>query len=218
MGLIAIHELQHRTVFKTRALNEVFEIAYAFISWSDHSWYQQSQARHHRVTCHRQYDGEIVLPAENATLRLRHRNWARILLIGHSLIALIFIISGHWFLVVVFTFGTQYCSWLGFLTGLPQHIGMNSNEPDFRMSTRTYTCSRLIGFYYWNMQHHVEHHMYPAVPFYQLPQLRRAIEHDLPVAPDGLIETWREILSIRDRMKADPNYRFIPDIKGKFQA
>jgi fatty acid desaturase len=95
---------------------------------------------------------------------------------------------------------------------------MHSDEPDFRMSTRTYTCSKLIGFYYWNMQYHLEHHIYPAVPFYRSPKLRRTIEHDLPVAPDGLIETWREILSIRDRMKTEPNYRFIPDIKGKFQA
>ena len=32
MGLIAIHELQHRTVFETRWLNEVFEKVYAFLS------------------------------------------------------------------------------------------------------------------------------------------------------------------------------------------
>ena len=32
MGLIAIHKLQHRTVFKTRWLNDYFERLYAFIS------------------------------------------------------------------------------------------------------------------------------------------------------------------------------------------
>jgi len=57
MGLIAIHELQHRTVFKSRPLNAFFEKVYAFISWSDYIWYQASHAKHHRATCHADYDG-----------------------------------------------------------------------------------------------------------------------------------------------------------------
>ena len=64
MGLIAIHELQHRTVFKTRFLNEIFEVIYAFISWSDYIWYQQSHAQHHQATCHDAHDGEVLLPVK----------------------------------------------------------------------------------------------------------------------------------------------------------
>ena len=37
MGLIAVHELQHHTVFTSRALNGFFEKVYAFISWSDYT-------------------------------------------------------------------------------------------------------------------------------------------------------------------------------------
>ena len=62
MGLIAVHELQHRTVFKSRALNAFFEKVYAFISWSDHIWYQASHTVHHQATCHADYDGEVRLP------------------------------------------------------------------------------------------------------------------------------------------------------------
>ena len=62
MGLIAIHELQHRTVFRTRWINDFFERLYAFISWSDYIWYQESHAIHHRATCHQEYDGEVLLP------------------------------------------------------------------------------------------------------------------------------------------------------------
>ena len=50
MGLIAIHELQHRTVFNSKELNEFFEKIYAFISWSDYIWYQKSHAIHHSST------------------------------------------------------------------------------------------------------------------------------------------------------------------------
>ena len=196
MGLIAVHELQHRTVFKTRWLNFFFEQVYSFISWSDYIWYQESHAVHHRATCHQDFDGEVllpirfslrrwrvwlgllgwnprntwsriklvwnhangrvrgewyehVLPESNERLRQRHRNWARILLIGHGFLALLFIATGHWFLIVVFTIGTFYCGWLGFLCGLPQHYGMNSDIPDFRANTRTFTCSWLPAFYYW---------------------------------------------------------------------
>ncbi|MDG2277445.1 MAG: fatty acid desaturase [Pseudomonadales bacterium] len=257
MGLIAVHELQHRTVFKSRKLNEFFERIYAFISWSDYIWYQQSHTLHHMATCHAAHDGEVimpvrfslrrvrtwlgllawdpsvtlnrwqltwrhargdirgdwynhVLPATANKLRRRHRNWARILLIGHGSLALLFILTGNWFLLVVFTIGTQYCSWLGFLCGITQHYGLNPDLPDFRQNTRTFTCSWLPAFYYWNMQYHLEHHMYPAVPCYNLAKLRSAIKDDLPIATHGLAATWREILSIKEKSMADPSYRFSP--------
>ena len=259
MGLIAIHELQHRTVFRSRRLNAFFETVYAFISWSDHIWYRESHAIHHQATCHRDYDGEVqlplkfslhgwrfwlgllgwnpqatwgrvkaawrhargdvrgdwyrhVLPGANQALRRRHRNWARTLLIGHLALATLFVASGHWFLIVVFTVGCHYCAWLGFLCGVPQHYGLNSDMPDFRMNTRTYTCSWLPAFYYWNMQYHLEHHMFPAVPFYNLPKLRKAIEHDLPPATHGLAATWRELLDLRRKALADPNFRYLPPV------
>ncbi len=262
MGLIAIHELQHRTVFRSKFHNEFFEVVYAFISWSDYIWYQQSHAIHHRSTCHGAYDGEVrlplrfsykrwrfwlgilawnpaetwgrikfvwnhangrvvgdwyqfVLPENDKRLRARHRGWAKSLLIGHSTFALLFILIGKPFLIVVFTFGTFYCRWLGFLCGLPQHYGLQSDVPDFMLNTRSFTCSWFPAFYYWNMQYHLEHHMYPAVPFHNLPKLRAAIEFDLPVATHGLYQTWREILSIRKNSLADANYQFVPEIPPK---
>ena len=265
MGLIAVHELQHRTVFRSRPLNAFFEKVYAFISWSDYIWYQESHAIHHQATCHAAHDGEVllpvrfslrrwrvwlgllawnpnttwqrlklvwrhargevrgdwyghVLPESDRALRRRHRNWARTLLIGHGALALAFLLTGNWFLIVVFTIGTQYCGWLGFLCGVPQHYGLNSDIPDFRMNTRTFTCSWLPAFYYWNMQYHLEHHMYPAVPFYNLGKLRKAIEADLPPAPHGLIATWREMLGLRERFLADPNYRYLPRVPTPIDA
>ena len=261
MGLIAVHELMHRTVFKSKQLNVFFERVYAFISWSDYLWYQGSHPPHHGATCHDAYDGEVplallaqarierkktwfrllvfnptatwqklklvwrhangriqgrwyshVLPETDPVVRRQHRNWARILLMGHTLFAAIFVVTGHWFLIVVFTFGTFYCGWLGFLCGFPQHFGLNPNVPDFRYSTRTFTCSWLPAFYYWNMQYHLEHHMFPAVPFYNLPKLREAIAQDLPAATHGLVATWRELFEIRRRIREDPEYRFGPDV------
>jgi fatty acid desaturase len=266
MGRLAppVHELCHKTPFRSKAWNEFFLKLYSFIGWSDYIWFRPSHVKHHQATVHADHDGEVVLPQKldwrsvkffasqlicdpyanfctfrdwmhaargnnadwksksewmnkivpesNAVLRREHRNWARIVVFGHLALAVLFIATGHWFLIVVFNLGTFYSGWLVTLCGTPQHIGMSPNVPDFRLCCRTYTCSWLPAFLYWNMQHHVEHHMFPAVPFYNLPKLRKVIEHDLPYAPHGLWATWKEILTTLHRQKKDPSYVFIPKL------
>jgi fatty acid desaturase len=259
MGGTACHELSHKTPFKTKAINEFFLKVFAFFGWWDQVWFRPSHIRHHQVTVHHDYDGEVVLPSRlsfkdslfwlgmfawnpvhtwntlrtyyrratgrmdndwyeflmpenNEKIRRQHRNWARFTLIGHAALAVTFIATGHWILVFIVDLGAQYCGWLGFLCGHPQHYGMSPDVPDHRLSCRTYTCSWLPGFLYWNMQYHVEHHMFPAVPFYNLPRLRKAIEHDLPKAHHGLWPLWKELLEIHRRQQSDPNYAVVPEL------
>ncbi|MEI8341263.1 MAG: fatty acid desaturase [Verrucomicrobiota bacterium] len=105
-------------------------------------------------------------------------------------------------MILIVNFACFYSPWLCWAICIPpQHIGMTPNSPDFRMVCRTYTCGRFIGFLYWNMQYHIEHHMFPAVPFYNLPALHEAIKHDLPPTPRGLLATWREIIPTRSRLQ-----------------
>ncbi|MCY4094714.1 MAG: hypothetical protein OXG05_06240 [Gammaproteobacteria bacterium] len=52
--------------------------------------------------------------------------------------------------------------------------------------------------------------MNPAVSYYDLPKLRRAIEHDLPTAPHGLRATWQEMLDLRRKFLADPDFTYMP--------
>jgi fatty acid desaturase len=155
-----------------------------------------------------------VLPDTNPKARRELVIWARIVLLGHLALAAAFIATGHWFLIVVINLGCLYCSWLVVLCGAAQHVGMSPNVPDFRLNSRTYTCGWFPAFMYWNMQYHVEHHMFPAVPFHNLPRLRRAIEHDLPPAPHGLVATWRELIPIMRRQRAEPGYVFVPRLPG----
>ncbi len=260
----SVHELCHKTPFRSKGWNEFFLKVYSFISWSDYVWFRPSHVKHHQTTVHADHDGEVVLPQKldwqsvkffvtqlgcdpfwiagilwgwvrsargnavdwktksewvnrvlpetNPELRRRHRNWARTLLFGHLALAALFVASGHWFLIVIFNLGTFYSVWLTTLCGVPQHIGLAPNVSDFRLCCRTYTCGWLPAFLYWNMQYHVEHHMYPAVPFYNLPRLRKAIAHDLPAAPHGLWATWMEILPILKRQQEEPSYVFIPKL------
>ncbi|MBI2498392.1 MAG: fatty acid desaturase [Opitutae bacterium] len=154
-----------------------------------------------------------VVPDTDTKSRRELVTWARVVLFGHLALAATFIATGHWFLVVIVNFGCLYSGWLGILTGMPQHIGLSPNTPDFRLCCRTYTCSWLPAFFYWNMQYHVEHHMFPAVPFYNLPRLRQAIAHDLPPATHGLWATWRDdILPVVRRQREDPAYVYVPPL------
>jgi fatty acid desaturase len=155
-----------------------------------------------------------ILPESNAELRREHRSWARKLVLGQLAMAVVFAATGHWFLIIVVNLGCHYCDWLQLLCAAPQHVGLSPNVSDFRLCTRTFTCTWFPAFLYWNMQYHLEHHMFPAVPFYNLPRLRQAIEHDLPPAPHGLWATWKEILPIMQRQRADQTYVFVPRLPG----
>ena len=52
-------------------------------------------------------------------------------------------------------------------------------------NTRTVFTTALVRFLAWNMPYHVEHHVYPAVPFHQLPALHRLMRDELRVTAAG---------------------------------
>lgn len=157
-----------------------------------------------------------LLAEADDRVRREHRNWARIVLFGQAALAVAFVATGHWFLLIVVNFGCLGCRWLTLLCGAPQHVGLSPNVSDFRLCTRTYTCSWFPAFLYWNMQYHLEHHMFPAVPFYNLGRLRQAIEHDLPPAQHGLWRTWKnEILPVLKRQREDRNYVYVPELPNR---
>jgi hypothetical protein len=52
-----------------------------------------------------------------------------------------------------------------------QHLGMKYHAKDFRENSRTIRFGSLIEFLYSNMNFHSEHHMFPGVPYYKLPEI-----------------------------------------------
>lgn len=138
---------------------------------------------------------------------LRERTvWARILLVGHAALAILFILSGQWILLFLVTLPSFYAGWLTSLVGFTQHAGMQPNVPDYRLCCRSVKMNPFFAFLYRNMNYHVEHHMFAGVPFYNLPRLRKAIEADLPPMTPGVIAAWRDMLFAQKRRKADPDY------------
>jgi Na+-transporting NADH:ubiquinone oxidoreductase subunit F len=98
---------------------------------------------------------------------------------------------------------TVYGSWLAEYYGLPQHAALAVDALDHRLNTRTIYMNPVLRFLYWNMNYHVEHHMYPLVPYHQLPRLHEFVKADCPAPYSGLIEAWREIIPVLFRQVRD---------------
>ena len=62
------------------------------------------------------------------------------------------------------------------LRSLCEHLGCNPNNPWTR--TRAMVTHPVTDFLWSNVSHHLEHHLYPAVPFNRLPALRRALRDE----------------------------------------
>ncbi len=52
-------------------------------------------------------------------------------------------------------------------------------------NTRTTFTNRLVRWLAWNMPYHVEHHIWPAVPFHRLPEVHGLVRTELQVTAEG---------------------------------
>ena len=99
-----------------------------------------------------------------------------------------------------------YGSWLMLVYGYTQHAALAENVLDHRLNCRTVCMNWLNRYLYWNMGYHVEHHMFPLVPYHALPRLHELVKADMPTPYNGLIEAYREIIPAVVRQSKDPNY------------
>jgi fatty acid desaturase len=226
----ASHELQHNTVFQSKALNQCWLQIFAFLSWANPVYFTRAHATHHSHTldshldeevrtnvCSRianlvlsstidirrfwrtlrmqvlnargivpgQTEGRIFSDAEEDGRR-RLANAARRLLVGQAALLVLFLTSGFWQGVFLVTLGPFIANGFANMLATAQHCGMKHNTLDYRESTRTILLSPFLSFLYWNMNYHVEHHMYPGVPCYNLPKLHELIAYDVAPPARGL--------------------------------
>jgi fatty acid desaturase len=89
-----------------------------------------------------------------------------------------------------------YGAWHHVMTGVLQHAGLADNVTDHRLNSRTVYMNPVSRFIYWNMNYHVEHHMFPMVPYHRLPELHARIRHDLPAPSPSIRAAYREVVPI----------------------
>ncbi len=139
--------------------------------------------------------------------RAQARRWAWLLLGFHAAVVAVAIVFRLWLLIPLVTLGPFIANWWMYFVGVPMHTGLRDNVPDFRLCVRTITLDPISRFLYWFMNYHTEHHMYAAVPCYNLPRLAKAIEADMP-KPRSVLGAWIEMRRIYKRQQKEPGYQF----------
>lgn len=99
-----------------------------------------------------------------------------------------------------------YGAWHHILCGLTQHVGLAEDVLDHRLNCRTVYMNPFSRFIYWNMNYHVEHHMFPMVPYHALPELHKEMLADCPKPYASFADAYREILATMVKQLRDPTY------------
>lgn len=138
-------------------------------------------------------------------------NWARWTMAGHLTLVAVFIYFKWWVLIYTVTCGYFFATFLFRGCGSLQHLGLRPNVPDWRLSCHTLKLNPVLSFLYWNMNYHIEHHMYAAVPFFKVPRLHETIKADLPEAlAPGMLSGLNKLLEIKKEQLRSPGYCYEP--------
>ena len=141
---------------------------------------------------------ESAIPRIALTARIHLAIYATVILLAvwhHSILPLLFI-----------GLPNLYGTWLMLVYGHTQHTGLAENVLDHRLNCRTVYMNGLNRFLYWNMGYHVEHHMFPLVPYHQLPKLHAVMKDDCPVPYPSIAAAFKEIIPTVLRQRTDPTH------------
>jgi fatty acid desaturase len=107
---------------------------------------------------------------------------------------------------------TFYGTFMYILYAMTQHVGLNENVLDHRLNTRTVYMNVINRFLYWNMNYHIEHHMFPMVPYHALPALHEEMKADCPPATPSLWVALKIVYSAIQTQRKDYNFSITPPL------
>jgi len=144
--------------------------------------------------------------------------WSRCYLLVYGGMAAWSISIRSWLPLLFFPLARFYGGWLHQIFSLTQHAGLAENVRDHRLNTRTVEMNPVFCFLYFNMNYHIEHHMFPMVPFHALPKLHERIRGVLPHTYFGLIDAFQEIVPALLRQSKDESYFVLRELPPSVPA
>ena len=140
---------------------------------------------------------------------------ARIWLMLHVAVLALSLYTKSWIPVTfIGVLPLMYGGWFSNMVGLTQHAGLAENVLDHRLNSRTVYMNPVFRFLYWNMNYHVEHHMFPMVPYHQLPALHERMKADTPVPYLSTWAAYREIIPALLKQVKDPEWFVKRELPG----
>ena len=138
--------------------------------------------------------------------------WPKVFLVARVWTAIFAVVIGlalyfqTWLPLMYVGLPTIYGAPLVVFFGLTQHAGLAEDVLDHRLNSRTVYMNPVFRFLYLNMNYHVEHHMFPMVPYHALPALHEEMKPYCPTPYKSTIEAYREIIPALIRQLKDPNF------------
>ena len=145
-----------------------------------------------------EYMDEVFFPKTILTARV----WLAIY--GATIAAAL--IYQSWIPLLLIGLPRLYGAWHMVLCGWLQHGGLADNVLDHRLNCRTVYMNPISRFLYWNMNYHVEHHMFPLVPYYRLPDLHEACKFDFPAPNTSFADGYTEMLPVLWQQRKEPDF------------
>jgi len=106
------------------------------------------------------------------------------------------------YFLLPFVYGTTGINIIHFI----QHAGLSNNVYDHRLTTRNVKLNPFLNFLCWNMEYHLDHHMFPMVPSYNLKKLHELVKDEMPELKKGIWAAYKEIIPAIIKQSKDPNY------------
>jgi fatty acid desaturase len=112
--------------------------------------------------------GKVFAPGSEAFTQLK--NGARAVLAGQALLIATCLVFGSPFLALALSLAPFCVTFPNRTLAALQHFDLSADETDgdYENSTRTVVLDPITGFFYADMNYHLEHHHFPAIPHYNL--------------------------------------------------
>lgn len=131
-------------------------------------------------------------------------------------------------LVVVWLEGAPLYAWFGTLAaasiianirGLAEHTLLPQGIPPnpFR-STRSTVSNRAVSFFFNNQNYHLEHHLFPRVPWYNLPELHEVLQSNYRLQQAAVCGGYLDYLSTALRYGPMHETRYRGEASGRIQV
>ena len=133
-------------------------------------------------------------------------NSSRLYVFFWLIVIIISFIFGTWLPVIMILLPPFYGNTILMICTMTQHAGLAENSKDHRKSTRTVILNPFFSFLYSNMEYHIEHHIFPKIPFYNLKKLHKVIKHEMPTPKRGVIDAYKDIIPTIFKQSKDINY------------
>lgn len=106
---------------------------------------------------------------------------------GIKLLPLSWVVHG-WLIPMVFV------HFMMNIRGMSQHLMLEDHHDPFK-GARTIKAHPIVDFFLCNENYHIEHHLYPSIPWYNLKKVHALIKKDLNKKQSTIIFSFREFIT-----------------------